>query len=74
MICEFRIKKNFEESGLPSSVFSHKSDLVFRLDLQFCIFKEDRRTELLTQALDRDEVVSVLFIRIVEKVSWNARK
>ena len=74
MICEFRIKQDFEESGLPSSVFSHESDLVLRFDLQFCIFKKNRRTELLTQTFDRDEVVSVLFVRIVEKMPWNARK
>ena len=74
MIREFRIQQNFEESGLPSSIFSHKSDLVLRLDLQLCIFKKNRRAELLTQALDCDEVVSVLFVRIVEKMSGDARK
>ena len=74
MICEFRIEENLEESGLPSSVFSHQSDFVLRFDLQFCIFKKNRRAELFAQALDRDQVVSVLFIRIVEKMPWNARK
>ena len=74
MIREFRIQQDFEESGLPSSVFSHESDLVLRFDLQFCILKENRRAELFAQALDRDEVVSVLFIRIVKKMSGDARK
>lgn len=74
MICEFRIKQDFEKSGLPSAIFSHQSDFVLRFDLQLCIFKENRRAELLTQALDRDEVVSVLFVRIIKKMPWNARK
>ena len=62
MIREFRIKQDFEKSGLPSAIFSHQSDFVLRFDLQLCIFKENRRAELLTQALDRDEVVSVSFL------------
>lgn len=74
MIREFRIQQDFEESGFSSSVFSHESDLVLRFDLQFCILKENRRAELFAQALDRDEVVSVLFIRIVKKMSGDARK
>lgn len=71
MICQFGIKQNLEESGLPSSVFPDKCNLVLRLDPQLCIIKKDGRTKLLVQSFDRNEIICSFLVAIVEQMLGN---